>query len=197
MNKVLLIGLAIVATNSFATAPKDTFYRNFWYPTYHIQPLNYCTQDDHHCGQPVANHYCQILGYDKAAQIIKANNVGVSNYIELKYTGTKARCIGWKCDGFELIRCARLLKHSPVADYYYRKKNFALPRMNHYRVAWCYEGAKQCGSRVANSFCRRMGYMKSTSYKIDTQIIATKTLGDKALCFGHGCQGFQSITCYR
>jgi hypothetical protein len=201
MNKrlvfLMVINLSLIAWISQAKAAKDTYYRNFWYPTYHIQPLSYCTQDDHHCGLPIANHYCKILGYDKAAQFIKANNVGISNYIELKYTGTQERCIGWKCHGFKLIRCEKLLKHPLVADYYYRMRLFSLPRANHYRVSWCYEGSKYCGLRAANSFCRRMGFAKSTSYSKDDKIFATKTLGDEALCFGHHCPGFQSITCFR
>lgn len=186
------------------SAQSNQYYRDFWYPTYHIQPLNYCTQDNLCCGKKVADRYCQILGYEKSVKIIKANNVGISNYLELKYTGKKARCIGWKCHGFELIRCEKLQNHhikvankTYYQDYYYREKRFNLPRMAHFRVAWCYTKNNHCGKYVANSFCRRLGYLKSSDLKKDPNVLASIKIGDKALCFGKDCSGFEYITCFR
>lgn len=188
---LVLLGFFIL-TPLHAEDKAARYYRNYWYPTYHVQPLNYCKLDHQSCGHLVANRYCQIMGYEKAVQIIKDNNVGVSNYIE-----SKTRCIGWQCDGFRLIRCMKHQKHQPIADAYYRSKRFVFPRFNHYRVDWCYNNHQQCGARSAFSFCRRMGYLKATDFAIDKRALATKSLGDHQLCFGPKCRSFQSITCYR
>ena len=174
--------------------PKNahSFYRDIWQPTYHILRLNYCTLDGKECGLEVASRYCRMLGYNKADKQIIANNVGLTHFLN-----TKAKCKGWECDGFKMIRCVGNIDHEPPKLYHYRERRFAFPRMDHYRIAWCYENDKNCGREAAYSFCRRMGYLKANDYKKQSQIAATKALGNQKLCFGKACDGFEYITCYR
>lgn len=176
----------------FAANNKQNYFKNFWYPTYHCQRLNYCSLDGKSCGLSLANHYCKILGYRGADKEIIDYNVGLTNFLS-----TKARCKGWQCNGFMLIRCIGNFspKHQP--NYYYRSNRFDYPRFNHYRVNWCYQNDQGCGQRAAYSFCRRMGYSRADYYQKEDNVPATKALGNQRLCFGKACSGFSSITCYR
>lgn len=196
-----VILLAVYSAIVAAHAAKDnlSYYRDFWNPNYHGKLLNYCLSNKNillhgvnSCGKNVADKYCKFMGYDSSSKSIIAHNVGFTNYLD-----TCTGCKGWNCDGFTLIRCVSTIKHSPIKAYYFREQQFVLPRFGHYRIDWCYKNGKYCGQRVANSFCRRMGFVKAVQYKIDRKIKATKSLGNHKLCFGDGCNAFASITCYR
>ena len=167
------------------------FAHDFWLPYYHKKRLNYCLADQQTCGMPVANLYCQQMGYDKAEKATKDHNIGMAAYLNQKQC-----CLGWTCAGFKLIRCTVRTPHKPERNYYYRYKKFVLPRLDHYRIAWCYQSKKECGKRAAYSFCRRMGYEKATQFHMEDHLAATKALGNQALCF-KDCKGFSSIVCYR
>jgi len=184
---------SIVACGTSFAAPQSEVYANsIWAPSYHGKRLSYCLSNTSVCGQPVADRYCRLLGYDDAELSTIDYNVGSTSYLDQEKC-----CRGWQCHGFELIRCTAKTLHKPRRDYYYRYKEFVLPRYNHYRVDWCYEKGKRCGKRAAYSFCRRMGYAKVTEYYPQEDIAATRHLGDRRLCFGDDCKGFSSITCYR
>jgi len=167
------------------------FYRNFWYPLYHGQRLNYCTLDGK-CGVPVANTYCRMMGFDKSNKEIIDYNAGLTNYLQ-----NKAMCKGWDCNSFMLISCVGKMVHKPPQTYYYRSHRFVVPRLAHYRVDWCYENGKGCGKRAAFSFCRRMGYANAQHFTKQEHVPATKALGNQRLCFGPICHAFAEITCYR
>lgn len=190
-NIICFIAL-LFSLNTYSAQANEAYYRNFWYPKLKDRRLAYCTYSQNKCGMAVANDYCKIMGYKKAHREIIANNVGITNYLD-----RKAGCTGWKCNGFKLIQCERDTKHKPPAPYYYRYKRFVLPRFNDYRVDWCYEKGQHCGLRPAESFCRRMGYLKAKSYGKQNNLPATKELGDQALCFGGKCSGYKYITCFR
>ncbi len=170
----------------------ENYYRTFWEPQYRGKLLDYCLSDNKTCGREVADGYCQAMGYDKSTKHIKAYDVGMTHYF--------AACIGckaWNCKAFKQITCVARHLHQPIRPYYFRARQFNYPRMNHYRIDWCYKSGKECGKRAALSFCRRMGYSKASDYQKDTHIGATRTLGNQRLCFGEQCNGFKSITCYR
>lgn len=189
----ILVVLLTFLTNSYAIpADADEIYRNFWHPEYHGQRLDYCAPKGKACGRAIANPWCKLMGYDYASQVIMAPNVGLTRYF-----GSTEKCTGWRCMGFMLIGCSRHISHNPPKSYHYREKSFVYPRMNHYRIDWCLTPQKGCGSKAANSFCKRMGYMKATHFVQDTTIAATKTVGNQALCFGKLCRGFTEIVCYR
>lgn len=177
---------------SSVEATKPQYYRNYWSPMYQGARLNYCMLDAKTCGQAVADDYCRMMGYQSANEALKANNVGVTHFL-----ASHAKCQGWQCDGFKLIRCVGKIKHQPMQGYYYRYRRFVYPRFGHYRVAWCYADHKHCGEKAAYSFCRRMGYMGSKRYTQQQGVQATKSLGDQKLCFGSDCTGFHEIICYR
>ena len=181
----ILMSLTVSASN-------DSYFRDFWYPTYHINALNYCTLNKAHCGRKVADRYCQLMGYPKADTFRINHNVGYTHYID-----SRATCLGCRCDGFTWIRCMKPMIHQPVKTYYYRFRQFINPRYEGCRVDWCYREGQGCGAKPAHSFCRRMGYLKASDYQVDLMAYKTKTLGNHVLCFGKKCKAFRTITCYR
>jgi hypothetical protein len=189
---VALTVVLIATGTTHAINEKNHIYRSFWHPMYHGERLNYCSLDGKTCGLNLASQYCKSLGYTHAAEAIKAPNIGLTHFIS-----TSARCRGWECHGFMTISCARRDSHPPAKPYHYREKRFAVPRLNHYRVDFCYETNKQCGRRAANAFCMYMGYAKARHFERETKVLATRTLSQGALCFGESCSGFKNIICYR
>lgn len=182
----------LVLSNVHAGSDKQNYYRTFWDPTYHGHRLDYCMSEYKKCGQPVANHYCQIMGYDHANQQVIDYNVGMTQSFSCRKP-----CKGWQCNGFTLIRCVGKITHKPASAYYYRSQAFVFPRFNHERVDWCYEDGKGCGQRAAWSFCRRMGYARAQSYIIQNHVSQTRAIGNHQVCIGDGCNAFSRITCYR
>lgn len=174
------------------SAAHNKTYRDFWHPTFLGERVDYCFLDGKECGKPVADRYCQMLGYDYASQNVIAYNVGLTHYF-----GSKALCKGWHCNGFMTIGCATGIVHKPPQPYHYREKLFVRPRFNEYRVDWCYERARGCGAKAANSFCSRLGFMQAKRFTKEKNIGATKAIGSQELCFGEQCLGFDKIICSR
>ena len=184
--------IATCSTSAQSGSHSQDYYRSFWNPAYHGQRLDYCTIGERVCGLPVANRYCQLIGYETADQQVIDYTTRSTRYID-----SCKRCKGWHCKGFLLVRCRGELTHKPVSAYYYREQAFVFPRFNHSRVDWCYEDGKGCGQRAAYSFCRRMGYMRAQKYKMDAHVSQTRALGNHKWCLGDACNAFSSITCYR
>lgn len=191
MKKIIIILILTAWSFTHASTPSQVFHRSFWHPQYHGERLNYCTLDGQ-CGLKVATSYCQMMGYEKADQALIANNVGLTNYLHVK-----ARCVGWRCNGFKTIRCMNVITHKPPKPYHYRLRRFVYPRFNNYRIDWCYDGKKGCGQRAAFSFCRRLGYMSVKRYTIEKNVPATQAIGNQKLCFGSQCNAFTKIDCFR
>lgn len=175
-----------------ATHKNEEYYRSFWNPKYHGKLLDYCLVDKKQCGTIVADQYCKMMGYDNSTQSTIAYNVGLTNYLD-----TCIGCKGLNCNGFMRITCSAKTRHKPIRDYYFRMRKYVFPRFNNYRIDWCYENGHGCGKRAAFSFCRRMGYMRESAYIKESNVAATKALGNQRLCFGKDCNAFKSITCYR
>lgn len=189
---VFIFLLCVFTMQINAAGLKNKAYRTIWHPTYLGERLDYCSFDGKDCGKTLANHYCQMLGYDYSSQNVIAYNVGFTRYLS-----SRAQCKGWRCNGFMAISCATGLSHNPPKPYHYRERNFVYPRYSDYRVDWCYDKNKGCGSRAANSFCSRMGYLQAKQFVKETQISATRSIGSQELCFGNQCNAFKSILCYR
>lgn len=194
LRRLLIIGMVLFLIIGKAQADhvKNDFYRNFWSPQYHARFLDYCSCNNTICGKPVADRYCRKMGYKMSDKHIKEYNVGMTYTMD-----SEGSCVGWQCHGFKMIRCVADLPNSPPKIYSYRKKEFSYPRLNHYRVDWCYQNSKGCGRKAANSFCRRLGYMKATHYEMEKEVPSTRDLGNQELCFGKKCSGFKKIICYR
>lgn len=189
---LMLFCCCVQSYSSSAIEKKNIAIRNFWHPAYLGERLDYCSADGKECGKPVADRYCNMLGYAYAKQAKIAYNLGLTHYIS-----TGSSCKGWRCNGFMTIACATNLTHTPPQSYHYREKRFTAPRYNAYRVDWCYEKKEGCGARAANSFCKRMGFVRTQSFVKETQVGATKTIGSEELCFGNLCDAFKTIVCYR
>ena len=183
--------MVLILSNAHAGDPKS-YYRTFWSPLFHGHRLDYCVGEGKTCGLPVANHYCQLMGYEKATQQEIDYNVGMTRSFS-----TRKPCKGWQCNGFTMIRCMAKFTHKPVSNYYYRSQEFVFPRFNHGRVDWCYEEGTGCGERAAKSFCRRMGYTRAKQYKIQRHVSQTRAISNHKVCVGNDCNAFSSITCYR
>jgi len=193
--RILMVFICLLGSlglQAKATHVPNKAFRSFWHPMFLGERLDYCTLDGKECGKEVANRYCQMLGYDSASQSNIAYNIGLTNFI-----ASRAQCKGWRCNGFMVINCTVGLSHNPPQPYHYSEKRFAYPRYNDYRIDWCYNQGKGCGTRAANSFCSRMGYMKAKRFTKETDISATKTIGSEELCFGNECNGFKLIICSR
>lgn len=188
---MFLIGLVLVSTMALS-ASGNRFYRSFWHPDYHGKRLDYCTLDGKECGLRLASHYCRLMGYAYSDHVVIDHNVGLTNYLLCN-----ARCKGWRCNGFKTIRCVAHIKHIPPKSYYYRYRHFVVPRYNHARVDWCYNGSAGCGRRAAFSFCRRMGFLNTRGFAIEREVPATKAIGNQQLCFGKLCNAFAYINCFR
>ncbi|MBN9231357.1 MAG: hypothetical protein BGO90_06180 [Legionella sp. 40-6] len=176
-------------------APSDypsKVFRNFWHPLYNGERLDFCAINGKNCGKEIADRYCQLLGYKYSNQYTIAYNIGLTHYLE-----SRAKCTGWQCNGFMNISCVNLITHKPPQAYYYREQKFVAPRVNHYRVDWCYKKGNDCGESAAHSFCSRMGFMRAKNFTQENKVGATKALGDEALCFGPQCSAFKYIVCYR
>ena len=171
---------------------EQNYFRTFWNPVYQGHRLDYCAGENKDCGLPVANHFCQLMGYGNATQQKIDYNVGRTQALSCRKP-----CKGWQCNGFTLIRCVGKITHKPVSSYYYRSQAFIFPRYNHSRVDWCYEDGKGCGQRAAWSFCRRMGYARTQNYTMQSHVLQTRAIGNHKLCIGDGCNAFSRITCYR
>lgn len=187
---MILNGLLISMV--WADHMQAVYHRNVWRPEFHSNRLNYCMDGDKVCGLPVAKLYCQNLGYEDADKAMIEYNVGFTRDMASSRT-----CQGLRCNGFKLIRCKGRISHSPPETYYYRYRRFSFPRMNHYRLDWCYENGTGCGQKAAHAFCRRLGYLRSDGYKKQANVHETKAVGNQRLCIGAECQAFSEITCFR
>lgn len=190
----LLLGLifCFISGHSYSATQQNTAYKNFWHPTFHGERLDYCIMDGKSCGKPVADRFCQLLGYDYSSQNVIAYNIGLTHYLS-----SRAACKGWRCHGFMTIRCATRLSHTPPKPYHYREKKYIDPRFNGYRLDWCYNQNQDCGARAANSFCGRMGFVRAKQFAKEHSVSATQSIGSQALCFGEECSGFKQIICVR
>ena len=186
---IVMIVLCIVHV---AAHSHDQFFRLFWYPMYHGERLAYCAKDGKKCGEDIAKSYCKDMGYSSLKKQRIEHHVGKTYFWE-----QGGECVGWRCDGFLWIGCAGKFKSHPLKAYAYRVKVFRYPRFENHRIDWCLNQGKSCGHRAAYSYCRRMGYSKEKQYSQDTQVFATRTLGDRVLCYGKKCRGFDKIECQR
>lgn len=193
--KKYIVGLAFMVlsvAHTWAGGNNHQYYRTFWHPVLKDVRLAWCLDGGKECGTSTANRYCKLMGYDKSVSSVIANDIGQTHYL-----ATGKYCKGWQCDGFTKIKCKDTKSHVPADSFYYRKKVFNYPRFDNQRLAWCYDSTKGCGRTVAQSFCKRMGYMRTTDFSKQDSAYATEQLGSKELCYGEKCPGFRNITCFR
>lgn len=194
-NAYCTLGLLLLLGQSFAESNNNLqkiTYRSFWQPVYLGARLNYCDSTNQICGSKLADKYCKLMGYDKVLNNEIAYNLGYTHALP-----HKTHCNNLSCNGFKYINCMRSLVKSRPASYYYRQKLFVSPRWQHHRIDWCYTQRSGCGLKAANSFCKRVGFMKAKSFIKEQPLSCTKHIGSDQLCLGSTCSGFKTIVCYR
>lgn len=189
---VSCIILSLLLPLSSYSANNAEYYRIFWNPTVRGQLLNYCEVNKSICGKAVADRYCREMGYARSNQFVKAYNVGLTHFIE-----ASIRCKGWECNSFKHIRCVEFIDNTPPKQWHYRFNHFVYPRVDNYRLNWCYEGEQGCGRKAAFAFCRHQGFMDVKYFKLQSHVAATKSIGNQQLCFNNNCKGFAVIDCKR
>lgn len=77
----------------------------FTFPVYDVYRLNFCLSTKGQCGEPAANKWCQMKGYERAVAWRKDNNIG--GLFPTFLIGDEQICAQYKCDGFAEITCGR------------------------------------------------------------------------------------------
>ena len=165
----MVLVFTILSTTVHAQINKDQYYRSFWTPVFKGTRLDYCNSENHVCGLPIADRFCKIMGYESAAQAKIDYNVGFTRHLD-----NAAICNGWNCYGWRLIRCKSSFKNM---NKKIRKRVFYYPRMYWARVDYCYMKGHDCGKRAAYAFCRSMSYERVKSFKKQSNVLSTCTLG--------------------
>lgn len=76
-----------------------------------------------------------------------------------------------------------------------RTAHYRKPKIDGYRLDWCYKWAEDCGRRAANRFCRRKGHYYEVGFRIDANIGRTKILSSGRICRQDSCDGFKYVRC--
>jgi hypothetical protein len=79
-------------------------------------------------------------------------------------------------------------------------RQYVKPKIDGYRLDWCYKWGIQCGEAAADRFCKSKGYDQSVNFAMAADIGAstpTKLLGTGQICEDDFCDGFAKITCER
>lgn len=172
-------------------AQRQLSQRHFWLPSYLGQRLDYCDTKHCLCGLKLAHIYCKMMGYEKAKQALIDRDIGSTRFLH-----QKSGCKGLGCNGFKTIVCVQHASLKPQS-YHYRYKRYVFPRYQQSRVAWCYDGKKGCGRQAAHAFCRKLAFLKASSYDVDPEAGNTRAIGNQRLCVGKRCCGFRQIICFR
>jgi hypothetical protein len=82
----------------------DTIYKSFINPKYHGKRLAYCDSPGGPCGQDPADSYCDLKGFDDAANYIPSPPLPPG---KTRFIGTEQICLGPICKSFSKIICER------------------------------------------------------------------------------------------
>jgi hypothetical protein len=73
---------------------------------------------------------------------------------------------------------------------------FIEPKIDGYRLDWCYTMGENCGEAVAIEWCTRKGYVGVVSFEGDFLGTTTKVISSGEVCSGN-CGSFSFITCLK
>ncbi|MEZ5776106.1 MAG: hypothetical protein R3D33_15785 [Hyphomicrobiaceae bacterium] len=184
--KFLIAGLAAMAclATTAAFAADETFNS----PSINGSRLDWCRSWASDCGQPAADAYCQLKGYERATGF--AMDADIGGHSPTRIISNPAQvCSDPNCDGFSYINC---YKASP-------EQTFMEPRISGSRLDWCLSWASNCGKPAADAFCRANGFAKASSFQMDADIgghSPTRIISNPAqVCSDPNCDGFSQITC--
>jgi hypothetical protein len=176
------LGLIMLCSAAPALAETTTFSQ----PTFQGNRLDWCVNWAQGCGQPAADAFCKVNGYQSATSFAIAQDIGAVTPTRL--IGSGAVCDQGMCDGFQYIAC---FKPSPT-------QVFTNPTYQGNRLDWCVNWAQGCGQPAADAFCKANGYNHAVSFKIAQDIGAvtpTRLIGSGAVCDQPFCDGFLGIRC--
>lgn len=92
-----------------------------------------------------------------------------------------------------LMLMGLLLSGPVLADTF---KVFPEPKLDRYRVDWCYKLNESCGRPAADHFCRLKGFKKARQYEVAHNIGLTRVMSDGYICRHKDCDGFKFIQCW-
>lgn len=74
-------------------------------------------------------------------------------------------------------------------------ETFPYPMEGRHRVDYCLYDSIDCGIGAAHRFCTRKGYFSAESFREELSVLVTVRLGDRSICRGRECIGFEEIVC--
>lgn len=74
-------------------------------------------------------------------------------------------------------------------------RSFWHPMYHGQRLAYCASDNSRCGLKIADDYCKMMGYDFATQQIIAPNVGLTNFLGTSIRCKGWECNGFMTITC--
>lgn len=109
MTRATLTRLGAIAGLSafFATSPtlEADSSRTFENASWEGFRVDYCESWGQRCGQPAADAFCRLAGFDRAEAFSKADNIGASS--PTRTLSDRRVCNASNCDGFSSISCVR------------------------------------------------------------------------------------------
>lgn len=69
------------------------------------------------------------------------------------------------------------------------------PKIEYYRVDWCFKWNEQCGPPAAAAFCKSHGHSRAVDFAVDHDIGLTRVLSNQQVCRAPHCDGFKYIVC--
>lgn len=74
-------------------------------------------------------------------------------------------------------------------------QSFWHPTYQGARLDYCNLGGLNCGKKIANQYCRMLGYERATHFEIAPNVGVTNYIATRARCTGWTCNGFMTIDC--
>ncbi len=93
------------ASDGSSSGGEESASQVFTFPVYDVYRLNYCLRRDGQCGEPAAQKWCQMKGFERAVAWQKDDNIG--GLFPTFLIGDEEICAQYKCDGFAEITCGR------------------------------------------------------------------------------------------
>lgn len=80
-------------------------------------------------------------------------------------------------------------------------RNFFTPTVGGDHLSFCAKNADACGKRVADAWCRAVGYEQALNYQRGhtgtNRPTVTRYADTGGICTGSSCESFRQIKCYR
>jgi hypothetical protein len=142
--------------------------------------IDWCLTWATDCGQPAADAFCRMKGFDKAASFNRLANVPPT--ITLRDART---CDAPGCDAIADVTCAKY------------PRTFDRPMYaENYRADWCVNFGQECGKPAADRFCKYKGYSSATAFAILEDVPPTWVPGNGGGgCLQPGCDALADVTC--